>query len=434
MRFVHLADLHIGKKVNEFSMIKDQEFVLEQVIKIIGDKQIDGVILAGDIYDKAVPSAEAVQLLDWFLTELSGMKMPVYMISGNHDSGERLAFGAQMLKQSGVYVASVYDGTLDPIVLKDEYGEIFLYLLPFLKPVHVKRALKTGTGETDVLTVQVKKETDNPAGDERKDISEEDMKKDEESGLKSCVESGVENGVEEHTEGIQTYNDAIQAVIEMANINPENRNLLVAHQFVTGASRCDSEDISVGGIDNVDAFLFHDFDYVALGHIHGPQSMTKDTIRYAGTLLKYSFSECSHKKSITIVELKEKGNVSIETVPVEPLHDMRQIKGTYEMLMSYDFYKGSNKEDYLKVILTDEEEIPDVLGRLRTVYPNIMKLEYENTRTKTIRQIEEAEVAEEKSPLDYFGEFYEKQNNQKMTEEQWQLAQELIEKIWGDGR
>ena len=378
MRFVHLADLHIGKKVNEYSMIEDQRFVLQQVLNVIQNKRIDGVILAGDIYDKMIPSAEAVQLLDWFLTELATMETPVYIISGNHDSAERLSFGAQMLKRSGVYVASVYDGSLEPLVLTDKYGEIFLYLLPFVKPVHVKRAL--------------------------------------------------------NTEEIQSYNDAIQAVIDSAEINPQNRNVLVAHQFVAGASRCDSEDISVGGIDNVDASLFDDFDYVALGHIHGPQSMTRDTIRYAGTLLKYSFSECSHKKSINIVELKEKGNVSIETVPVEPLHDMRQIKGTYEVLMSYDFYRESDKEDYLKVVLTDEEEIPDVLGRLRTVYSNIMKLEYENTRTKTIRQIEETEAAEQKGPLDYFNEFYEKQNNQEMTEEQRQLAQELIEKIWGDGR
>ena len=384
MRFVHLADLHIGKKVNEFSMIEDQRFVLKQVLDVVEEGKTDGVILAGDIYDKAVPSAEAVGLLDWFLTELSNRKMPVYIISGNHDSGERLAFGAQMLKDSGIYVASVYDGALEPIVLEDDYGELFLYLLPFVKPVYVKRALQSETREAD--------------------------------------------------DTIQTYNDAVKAVLDNANVSPKSRNLLVTHQLVTGATRCDSEDISVGGIDNVNASLFEDFDYVALGHIHGPQSMTRDTIRYAGTLLKYSFSECTHKKSITIVELKEKGTVLVETVPVKPLHDMREIRGTYETLMSYDFYKDSDREDYLKVVLTDEEEIPNVMGRLRTVYPNIMKLEYENTRTKPIRQIEEAEITEDKSPLDYFEEFYEKQNNQELTMEQHQLAQELIEKIWGDGR
>ena len=410
MRFVHLADLHIGKKVNEFSMIEDQRFVLKQVLDVVEEGKTDGVILAGDIYDKAVPSAEAVGLLDWFLTELSRLNMPVYIISGNHDSGERLAFGAQMLKDSGIYVASVYDGTLEPIVLEDDYGELFLYLLPFVKPVHVKRALRSETENLDVLEGT---ETEQPGilEDTQGDCFKEDDK-----------------------ETIQTYNDAVRIVLENAKVSSENRNLLVTHQLVTGATRCDSEDLSVGGIDNVNASLFEDFDYVALGHIHGPQSMTRDTIRYAGTLLKYSFSECTHKKSITLVELKDKGNVSIETIPVKPLHDMRQIKGTYETLMSYDFYKDSDRDDYLKVVLTDEEEIPNVMGRLRTVYPNIMKLEYENTRTKTIRQIEEAEITEDKSPLDYFEEFYEKQNNQELTEQQRQLAQELIEKIWGDGR
>lgn len=420
MRFVHLADLHIGKKVNEISMIEDQRFVLKQVLKVIEEYEIDGVILAGDIYDRQVPSAEAVQLLDWFLTELSKMKMPVYMISGNHDSGERLAFGAQLLKRSGVFVASVYDGTLEPIVLKDAYGELYLYLLPFVKPVHVKRVLKRESGEMDVLQESEGKEKGS-------------LKEDDQSSI--FVEAGekqdIEENVIEHTEEIQTYHEAIRAVLENASVNPQSRNLLVMHQLVTGAARCESEDISVGGIDNVDASLFESFDYVALGHIHGPQSMTKDTIRYAGTLLKYSFSECNHKKSITIVELKEKGQVSVETIPVKPLHDMRQIKGTYETLMSYDFYKEDNKEDYLRVILTDEEEIPDVMGRMRTVYPNIMKLEYENTRTKTIRQMEETQVTENKSPLNYFEEFYARQNNQEMTEEQRRLAQELIDKIWG---
>lgn len=409
MRFVHLADLHIGKKVNEFSMLKDQKFVLKQVLNVVEERKADGVILAGDIYDKAVPSAEAVGLLDWFLTGLSERKVPVYIISGNHDSGERLAFGAQILKNSGIYVASVYGGTLDPIVLQDDYGEIFVYLLPFIKPVHVRRALKTEIRETGILQENSEKEAE-------------------------FLAEGVEEDIPKAEEAIQTYNDAVMAVLENADVCPENRNLLVMHQLVTGALRCESEDISVGGIDNVNASLFKDFDYVALGHIHGPQSMTRDTIRYAGTLLKYSFSECTHKKSITIVELKEKGNVSIETIPVKPLHDMREIKGNYETLMSYDFYKDSARDDYLKVVLTDEEELPDVMGRLRTVYPNIMKLEYENTRTKTIQQLEEAETKEEKGPLDYFKEFYEKQNNQELTVEQYQFVQGLIEKIWRDGR
>lgn len=386
MRFIHLADLHIGKKINEFSMLEEQGYVLEQVLATAEQRKPDGVILAGDIYDKAVPATEAVQLLDWFLTELSRRKLPVYMVSGNHDSGERLAFGADLLKQSRIYVSALYDGTLEPVVLEDDYGKLNLYLLPFVKPVHVRRSL--------------------------------------------CRQQ--EAGVEQ--EEIQTYQQAIDTVLKRADIHAGERNVLVAHQLVTGASRCDSEDLSVGGLDNVDASLFKDFDYVALGHIHGPQSMTRDTIRYAGTLLKYSFSECNHEKSITLVEVKEKGNVSIETIPVVPKHDMRQIKGSYEALMARDYYKNSNREDYLKVILTDEEELPEVMGRLRTVYPNIMKLEYENTRTKSSGAVQPVETAADKSPMEYFTEFYEMQNNQPMTPEQSRIVEAMMEQIWGDER
>lgn len=400
MRFIHLADLHIGKKVNEFSMIEDQRAALQQVLQVVREKQadkvqrIDGVILAGDIYDKAVPSAEAVQLLDWFLTELVTLEMSVYMVSGNHDSGERLAFGARMLEQSQVYVASVYNGNLESIVLEDEYGKLNLYLLPFIKPAHVRKVLRD-------------REAAEAVGQNTKDIPARERQ--EEPG---------------------TYQQAMEIVIGQADINPAERNLLVAHQLVTGAKRCDSEDLSIGGIDNIDAGVFADFDYVALGHIHGPQSIKRDTIRYAGTLLKYSFSECNHHKSITVVEIKEKGNVIIETIPIVPLHDMRQIKGEYNQLMSADFYKNSDCRDYLRVILTDEEEIPEVLGRLRTVYPNIMQMEYKNTRTGQAMSIQEVEAATAKSEMEYFEEFYELQNNQKLSEEQQQIVAGFIEKIW----
>lgn len=382
MRLIHLADLHIGKRVNEFPMIGDQRYVLEQVLEILDKRSVDGVILAGDIYDKPIPPAEAVQLLDWFLTELAQRQMPVYMVSGNHDSGERLAFGAKLLERSQIHVAAVYDGTLDPIPLQDEYGTLYLYLLPFVKPAHVRRAL---------------------AG---------------------------RDPLQDYEQELSTYHDAVQLVLERADIDPDNRNLLVAHQLVTGAKRCESEEISVGGIDNVDAALFDAFDYVALGHIHGPQGMTRETIRYAGTLLKYSFSECRHNKSITLVELREKGKVTIEELPVKPLHDMRQIKGAYDTLMSYDFYKEHDKEDYLQVILTDEEEIPDAMGRLRTVYPNIMNLQYHNRATELLGQVQDT-AQEARNPIDYFEEFYNMQNNQRMTEEQRQIVRGMMEKIWG---
>lgn len=380
MRFIHLADLHIGKRVNEFSMLEDQRYILGCVLEMIDGqiekgKAVDGVLIAGDVYDKSVPAAEAVQLLDWFLTELAIRKLPVYMVSGNHDSGERLSFGAHLLEKSGVYLRSVYDGCLEPIELEDSYGKFNLYMLPFVKPAHVRKALEDDT--------------------------------------------------------IATYQDAVCAVLEHASIKPQERNLLIAHQMVTGAQRCDSEEISIGGLDNIDNSVFDIFDYVALGHLHGPQKVGRDEVRYAGTLLKYSFSECSHKKSVTIVEICEKGKVSIETIPLVPLRDMRQIEGRYEEVMSKEFYKDSNKEDYLKVVLTDEEEIPDVLGRLRTVYPNIMKLEYNNTRTRSYKGIEQAEITENKQPMDYLEEFYEVQNNQKMSVDQQTIVSDLIEKIWG---
>lgn len=383
MRFIHLADLHIGKRVNEFSMMEDQRYILEQVLQLadwqMADKKgLDGVLIAGDVYDKPVPAAEAVQLLDWFLTQLVERKLPVYMVSGNHDSGERLAFGAQILQTSKVYVESVFDGTLHSVTLKDQYGTLHIYMLPFLKPIHVRRAL-----------------------------------------------------FRQEPDSIVTYQDAVAAVLENTPIDKNDRNILIAHQMVTGAKRCDSEEVFIGGLDNIDAEIFDDFDYVALGHLHGPQKAGRAQVRYAGTLLKYSFSECTHQKSVTILDMKEKGNVSIETIPVKPLRDMRQVEGTYEQLMSRDFYKDSNTEDYLKVILKDEEEITDALGKLRVIYPNIMKLQYDNARTRLMQHVEDADWKDNKQPKEYFEEFYEVQNNQPMSEEQRKLMTDLIEKIWG---
>lgn len=411
MRFIHLADLHIGKRVNEFSMIEDQRYVLKQVLQLadqqVADgKGLDGVLIAGDIYDKPVPAAEAVQLLDWFLTQLANRKLPVYMVSGNHDSGERLAFGAHLLRTSRVYVESVYDGTLHSVTLEDEYGKLHIYMLPFVKPVHVRRALFREA------------QTINPASDTMGISAAE------------ATEDGS-NEEEQNKDIIATYKDAVAVVLERTELPKNDRNILIAHQMVTGAKRCDSEEIFVGGLDNIDAELFDDFDYVALGHLHGPQKVGREEVRYAGTLLKYSFSECTHKKSVTILEMKEKGNISIETIPVKPLRDMRQIEGTYEQLMSRDFYKDSNTEDYLKVILKDEEEITDVLGKLRAIYPNIMKLQYDNARTRLMQHVEDVDWKEDKQPEAYFEEFFEVQNNQSMTEEQKKLVTDLIEKIWG---
>lgn len=377
MKFLHISDLHIGKRVNEFSMIEDQRYVLGQILDIAEREHAEGVIIAGDIYDKSVPSAEAVQIFDWFLTGLAGRGKKVFAVSGNHDSPERIAFGAQLMNGRGVYLSPVYNGGTSRIILQDEYGELCLYLLPFLKPATVRHALEK----------------------------------------------------ELEGEAPESYQDAVRLAVERMETDDTKRNILVAHQFVTGAGRCDSEEVAVGGLDNVDAELFDRFDYVALGHIHSPQSVKRETVRYCGTPLKYSFSEAEQEKSVTLVELKEKGNISLSTVPLSPLHDMRKIRGTYEEVMSRSFYQGTDREDYVQITLTDEEDIPDGLQKLRTVYPNLMRLAYDNNRTRQEQNVEAAEEIEQKSELELFQEFYELQNNQPMSGEQTEFVKKMIEDI-----
>ncbi len=377
MKFLHISDLHIGKRVNEFSMIEDQKYILEQILSIAKRERADAVIIAGDIYDKPIPSAEAVQLFDHFLTELAGQNKQVFVISGNHDSPERIAFGAQLMSGRGVYVSPVYDGTAAKISLTDAYGELFVYLLPFIKPASVRHAL--------------------------------------EKELKENLP--------------ESYQEAVELAVGRMDIDREKRNILAAHQFVTGAGRCESEEVIVGGLDNVDAEVFEAFDYVALGHIHSPQWIGRETVRYCGTPLKYSFSEANQKKTVTVVELKEKGQTEFYTVPLEPLHDMRILKGTYLEVTAKTFYQDMDKEDYVKVILTDEEDIPDGLQKLRIIYPNLMRLEYDNSRTRQDRMIETAEDAEQKSKLELFEEFYEMQNNQPMSLEQEDYMEHLLEEI-----
>ena len=377
MKFLHISDLHIGKRVNEFSMIEDQKYILEQILSIAKRERADAVIIAGDMYDKPIPSAEAVQLFDHFLTELAGQNKQVFVISGNHDSPERIAFGAQLMSGRGVYVSPVYDGTAAKISLTDAYGELFVYLLPFIKPASVRHAL--------------------------------------EKELKENLP--------------ESYQEAVELAVGRMDIDREKRNILAAHQFVTGAGRCESEEVIVGGLDNVDAEVFEAFDYVALGHIHSPQWIGRETVRYCGTPLKYSFSEANQKKTVTVVELKEKGQTEFYTIPLEPLHDMRILKGTYLEVTAKTFYQDMDKEDYVKVILTDEEDIPDGLQKLRIIYPNLMRLEYDNSRTRQDRMIETAEDAEQKSKLELFEEFYEMQNNQPMSLEQEDYMEHLLEEI-----
>lgn len=374
MKLIHLSDLHLGKRVNEFSMLEDQQYILTEILQIIDREKPDGVMIAGDVYDKSVPSAEAVALLDDFLVRLAKRDLQVFLISGNHDSPERMAFGGRLMAQSGVHLAPVYDGKVSPITLTDEYGPVNLYLLPFLKPAHVRRCFP----EREILT----------------------------------------------------YTDALAAAIEAMEVDPAQRNVLVTHQFVTGAARCDSEEISVGGTDNVDVSVFEPFDYVALGHIHGPQQVGRETVRYCGTPLKYSFSEAKHQKSVTVVELGEKGAVSVRTVPLTPMRDLAELRGTYEELTFRGFYDGTSyPRDYVHITLTDEEDIPDAVSKLRIIYPNLMKLDYDNKRTRAGIVLEGAED-QQRSPLELLEEFYEKQNGQPMGEEQRAFAKNLMERIW----
>lgn len=376
MKLIHLSDLHLGKRVNEFSMLEDQAFILQEILRIIDEEQPQAVLLAGDIYDKSVPSGEAVQLFDGFLWELSSRKLQVFVISGNHDSPERLSFGGRLMEGSGIHLSPVYSGKVEPVVLEDAYGPVNVYLLPFLKPAHVRRYFP-----------------------------------EEESG---------------------TYTEALGKAVEALEIHKEQRNVLVTHQFVTGASRSDSEEISVGGSDNVDASVFDDFDYVALGHIHGPQNIGSPRIRYCGTPLKYSFSEAGQQKSVTVAELKEKGTLEVTARPLTPLRDLREIRGSYLEVTAKSFYEGRNREDYLHITLTDEEDVPDGAAKLRVIYPNLMRLDYDNARTRSRNLPEGAEEPAAKPPLELFEEFYERQNNQPMTEEQIRFSRELMETIWED--
>ena len=374
MKLIHLSDLHIGKRVNEVSMVDDQAYILLQILQIIDEEKPQAVMIAGDVYDKSIPSSEAVTLLDDFLCQLAVRKLPVLIISGNHDSPERLAFGNRLLERSGIHISPAYDGKLVPITLRDEHGEVDFWLLPFVKPIHVKRFYPD--------------------------------------------------------EGIESYTDACRVAVEKMSLNKQRRNVLLTHQFVTGAATCESEEISVGGSDNVDASVFADFDYVALGHIHGPQNIGTNRIRYCGTPLKYSFSEADHYKSVTVVELGGEGKLELHTVPLKPRRDMRIIRGSFEEVTDKAFYQGTATEDYLHVILTDEDDIPEAIGKLRVIYPNIMKLTYDNTRTRSNQLIEGAEDVERKTPLQLFAELYEQQNNQPMSDIQAEFTRNLIETIW----
>lgn len=375
MKFLHISDLHLGKRLNECSMLEDQAHILSQLLQIADDERPDGVLIAGDIYDKAAPPAEAVALFDDFLARLAARDVSVFVISGNHDSPERIAFGAQLVRRSKVYLSPVYDGHVEPVTLEDAYGAVDVFLLPFLKPMHVRRYFPE--------------------------------------------------------EEIASYTDAIACAVAHMPIDPTRRNVLVTHQFVTGAVRCESEELSVGGSDNVDAAVFAPFDYVALGHIHGPQNVGSAHIRYCGTPLKYSFSEARQQKSVTVVELAEKGALTVRTVPLKPLRDLIELRGRFQEITARECYQAIDANAYVHVTLTDEDDVPEAIGKLRAVYPNLLKLDYDNSRTRGSAEILGAAEVERRSPLELFGAFYEQQNNQPLSDAQRAYLTRLIDQIWG---
>ena len=372
MKIMHLSDLHLGKRLNECSLLEDQAHLLDQLVALAERERPDAVVIAGDVYDKAVPSAEAVQLMDDFLCRLAALSLPVLVISGNHDSAERLSFASRLIERSGIHLSTPYDGHITPVTLHDVHGDVHFYLLPFVKPVHVRQAFPN--------------------------------------------------------EEVTTYTDALRIAIDHLDIDSSERNVLVAHQFVTGATAAGSEELSVGGLDNVDVEVFDVFDYVALGHIHGPQRVGRDTVRYCGSPLKYSFAEASQYKSVTFVTLGAKGKVSIETRDLHPLRDVRDVRGTFADIAASRFRSDEHKDDYIHITLTDEEDVVDALAQLRLVYPNILRLDYDNRRTRALS--EPIAAIERRQPLELFEELYRHQNGQPLSDEQRQWAADAIAKIW----
>ena len=378
MKLMHLADLHLGKRVNGFSMMEDQEYILNRILEIMEEEQPDGLLIAGDVYDKTIPPAEAVRLMDDFLTAAAAKHVPVFLISGNHDSAERVAFGHQLMQGSGIWLSPVYDGTIRHHTLEDRWGEVNIYLIPFLRPSVVRSFFP-----------------DAEIGD---------------------------------------YTDALRTIVEGLQLDTSQRNVVLAHQFVTAAGAlpetCDSEQLSVGGLDRVDGSVFSPFDYTALGHLHGPQRVGSETIRYAGSPLKYSFSELHQKKSVTVAELREKGDTEIRQIPLQPRREMTELRGTFEEILAEARQKGEPRTDYYHMILTDETDVVDALSRLREYYPNIMLLDYDNRRTRSQKEVEQLDRVEERTPGELFAALYEQQNGQEMNPEQKKYLDGLIREIW----
>ncbi len=369
MRFLHLSDLHIGKKINEISMLEDQKYIFNQITDYLSNNNIDAVVIAGDVYDQSRPSAEAMNVFSDFIEKIEELSLPVLIISGNHDSSERLSYFNNIMKKQKIYLGTTVSDSVMPVKLSDKSGNVNFYLLPFLRPSDVNNAFDT-----------------------------------------SCT----------------TYTDAVKAVIERMNLDRNERNVMVSHQYVAGASVCDSE-ILIGGIECVDKSVYDDFDYTALGHLHTPQTVGKDTVRYCGTPLKYSLSEVCCPKSMTIVTLEEKGNVKVDTVPLEPLHDMRKLKGSFSELM-----QGPASDDYIYVELTDDNDVPFAGTELRTVYKNFISASYSRFASYSyFKSSAELGTHEEKTPQEIFTELFRLQHdNRELNEIQLRILNEAVERAW----
>lgn len=375
MKTAHLADLHLGKTVNGFSMIDEQKHIIDEILEIVRKEHVEAVMIAGDVYDRNIPSIEAANLLDVFLSELVKQKIEVFLIAGNHDSGDRLNFGSSLFESMHVHIVGTYKGTVPFYRLQDEYGTIVFHLLPFLRPINVNRY------------------------------------------------------IEEEMEKAGDYTQAVQKALQNDTVDTDQRNVILSHQFVTGVQVDEngSEELTVGGLDQVSGSVYDAYDYVCLGHIHRPQNVLRDTMVYAGTPLKYSFSEADQVKSVPIVNFKEKGTIEIKRVPLHPLHEMKEVKGKYVEIMH-----ASHSEDYMHVTLTDEEDVPDAIRDLRQVYPNIMKLDYDNRRTQNAAAVTVNEEKMMQSPLEIFSTFYEERNHTPMSGAQKNCIKELIHEIWED--
>ena len=413
MKFIHLADLHIGKRVHEFSMLSEQEHVLEQILDYVKQYEPDGVLIAGDVYDRSVPGAEAVRLFDRFLAGLHKAGTNVFLISGNHDSAERLKFAGDILEESNVYVAGGYEGNLKHIILHDEYGEVVVWLLPFTKTAEVRAELEHKKSDLNTEQAIHSLQTRKVLGEDRGMLADVDEKLE-------CDAQAIDMVLKQH----------FYTELERGKFAENTRHILVAHQFVTWngeAEQCESEYHSIGGLEEIDASVFQAFDYVALGHLHGAQKMGRETVRYAGSPLKYSFSEVHQKKSVTFVELKEKGTVQITLLPLTPIHDMRKIKGPLAALLSKEVVEAAPPDDYIHATLTDEEELYDAVGQLRDKYPNLMRLEFDNSRTKALQTLDGMSAQwKDASPFQLFAEFYEQQNGVGMSEEEAALLKQFL--------